>query len=169
MKTKKIGILLPLVVLGLGLSGCGKDNYNGTYTGTAIRTTGQTGGNSQVPTQSNVQYQQVSANLQHNRDIVSGTFTLTMMQGGMWNQNQQWNQNNMMGGESYRFEASARESDRLTDVRLMPMNGYGCMLTGTLESIQNGRRLRGTLSPTGGQNGSWGCGATEVTLDRPNN
>lgn len=164
MKSNKI--LIAVSLLALALTACGKDNYNGNYTGAEIKTpvavSGQTqqyGGQSQ--------YRQVSADLSHNGQIVTGTYNIVQpayaqSQTPMSTTNQ----------ETYRFEATANSADKLEGVRLIPMSSYGsaggCVLEGSLQAIENGRRLTGTLNPPAA-NYQWGgsmCMPTQVTLDR---
>lgn len=180
LNTKKIVMLVTASILGLGLSGCGKDNYNGSYSGTEIKMpqsatqTGQT----QYPQQNYYQqqsYRGVTAELSHDGEIVTGTYTVTQ-QANQYGYQQPGMTNTSGTGtgvtETYRFEANASGSDQLTAVRLIPMtSGYGggCVLEGSLAAVQDGRRLSGTLNPTqtGGQTYyQQNCAPTQITLDR---
>ncbi len=160
---KRNKILITVSFLALALTACGKNNYNGNYTGAEIKTpvavSGQTqgyGGQSQ--------YRQVSADLSHNGQIVTGTYNIVQPSYGQTQTPTTGSQ------ETYRFEANANSSDKLEAVRLIPMNSYsgGCVLEGSLSAIENGRRLTGTLNPPAA-NYQWGgstCMPTQVTLDR---
>lgn len=130
-----------LAVLGaLALSACGKDKFNGTYTGYE---TSQYGGASQA-----------TLTLKEDKGSVTGTYTV----------------NGQMGSQTGQFTASAQGSDTLTNVTLImssttpaanntatpyPQYGsnYGAMsqgfFTGSLASANDGRQLSGTLSQQG--------------------
>ncbi len=177
--TKKMMMTLAVALLGLGLSACGRDSYNGAYSGTQIRMPqqqqqpGQNGQQVPMPNPymgTTTQYSGVTADLRHDGDIVTGTYDTNPQQAGTQFQTGMAGQQ-----ETYRFEATARTANRLEGVRLIPLNsmnsmmGGGCVVEGTLEAIENGRRLTGTLNPSnmGYQtNNSWMCGPLQITLDR---
>ncbi len=181
---KKISMMVTASILGLALTGCGKDNYNGNYSGTEIKMpatqTGQTGQTGQpgqpgyYPTNNYYNQQQsyrgVTAELHHDGEIVTGTYNITPNQyGGVQSQTTSVQQ------ETYRFEANANTANQLTGVRLIPMStsyygGGGCVLEGNLTAVQDGRRITGTLNPTntGYQSTNYLCGPTQITLDRAN-
>lgn len=184
MNTKTILKVVAASILGLALTGCGKDNYNGTYSGTEIKlpqTQTQTGQTTQYPSQYPSQYypqqnyyqqqsyRAVTAELKHDDEIVTGTYTITQptsQYGGTTT-------TGTTAAETYRFEATAGTANSLTGVRLIPMSsgynmGGGCVLEGTLAAVQDGRRLSGTLNPaqTGYQSYSTTCTPTQITLDR---
>jgi len=182
LNMKKIVMVVTASILGLGLTGCGKDNYNGSYSGTEIKMpqsqTGQTGQTQNYYPQQNYYQQQsyrgVTAELSHDGEIVTGTYTITQ-QANQYGYQQPGMTNTSGTGvtETYRFEANASGSDTLTAVRLIPMtSGYGgsaCVLEGSLAVVQDGRRLSGTLNPTqaGGQTYyQTNCAPTQITLDR---
>lgn len=176
MSTKTILKVVAASILGLALTGCGKDNYNGTYSGTEIKlpqTQTQTGQTSQYqnyyPQQGQQSYRAVTAELKHDDEIVTGTYTITQptsQYGGTTT-------TGTTAAETYRFEATAGTANSLTGVRLIPMSsgynmGGGCVLEGSLSAVQDGRRLTGTLNPaqTGYQSYSTTCTPTQITLDR---
>jgi hypothetical protein len=186
--TKKILMVVTASVLGLGLSGCGKDNYDGQYTGSEIQTPQeqpqaqpQQPGSQYYPQNYNYnmqqpQYRQVTVNLSHNGDIVTGDYTAAAntMGAGMQYPQTQYPMNGMMGGtETYRLEATAKEANRLDDVRLIPtsnnMYGSACVLQGSLAAVDDGARLQGTLSPVNVSTQTSTmqlCLPRQVTLDR---
>jgi hypothetical protein len=183
LNSKKILMVVAASVLGLSLSGCGKDNYNGQYTGSEITIPqqGQAQQQQQLPNQPPTpyypqgnymmgqQYRQVTVNLSHNGDIVTGDYTATNTAMGA-NYPSQMPMNNGMT-ETYRLEATARNANRLDEVRLIPMNnmyGSNCILQGALDAVEDGARLQGTLSPVNvtTQTGMSYCAPKQVTLDR---
>lgn len=182
LNTKKIVMVVTAAILGLGLSGCGKDNYNGSYSGTEIKLpqtaqtqTGQTQP-SYYPQQnyySQQSFRAVTAELSHDGELVTGTYTITQQQNQYYQQPGTTGTSGTGMQETYRFEANADSSDQLTAVRLIPMSsgygmGGGCVLEGTLAAVQDGRRLSGTLNPAqmGYQSMSNYCYPTQITLDR---
>ncbi len=176
---KKILVLITASMLGLALSGCGRDNYNGNYTGseTKIPQAGQAGqmGFPQMG-MGQQSFRGVTAALSHNGEIVTGTYTISQ---GVQQQNQFPGSTPVaVTPETYRFEANARGSNELTAVRLIPMTtggfntgfGAGCALEGTLTAVENGRRITGTLNPTAMNMNMMSnlCFPTQITLDRAN-
>jgi hypothetical protein len=186
--TKKILMVVTASVLGLGLSGCGKDNYNGQYTGSEIQMPQQQPQQQQPGSQyypqnygmQQQQYRQLTVNLSHNGDIVTGDYTAaanTAMGMGTQYPSQyptQYPQTGMLGAaETYRLEATAKDANRLDDVRLIPtsnnMYGSACVLQGSLTAVDDGARLQGTLSPVNVSTQTSSiqlCLPRQVTLDR---
>jgi hypothetical protein len=173
--TKKI---LIVTFAALGLTACGKDNYNGQYTGSEVKIpqsgqTGQTGGSQYGYGYSmyGTQYSAVTANLSHNGDVVTGQYEAqnSMYGGGTYNQYPS-STGTTGTGQMYRFEATAKQANRLEGVRLIPLNSYsgGCILEGSLEAVDDGARITGTLNPAnvGYQSGMYFCLPTQITLDR---
>jgi hypothetical protein len=186
LNAKKILMVVTASVLGLGLSGCGKDNYNGQYTGSEISIPQQGQQQQPLPNQPlpnqpqtpyypqgqymGQQYRQVTVNLSHNGDIVTGDYTATNTGMGGMNYPSQMPMNSGMN-ETYRLEATARSANRLDEVRLIPMNnmyGSNCILQGALDAVEDGARLQGTLSPVNvtTQSGMGYCAPKQITLDR---
>ncbi len=163
--------------LALGLTGCGKDNYQGTYTGTEIRAAGTVGG---TTTQQNYGYGQnmaraVTLTLSNNGDVVSGTYQVTQssMYGGT--QPGQPGQTGYGTQESYQFTGSTASSGQITNVMLISTGGYSqysmCFMQGSLSSSNHGQQITGTLtsataSSSGAQNSQ--CGSLTLNLIRGN-
>lgn len=172
MNSKKLMMVIAATVLGLGLTGCGRDNYDGAYSGSEIKMPqaqqqGQTGQQQYMPQMPmGGQYRGVTAELRHDGDIVTGTYNAAQQQYGQTIPGQ-----TAGAAETYRFEANARSANKLEGVRLIPMTsmmGAGCVLEGSLEAVENGRRLTGTLQPAnmGYQQMNTWCFPTQITLDR---
>jgi hypothetical protein len=175
--TKKIFLAIATVTLSLGLTGCGKDNYEGTYTGLELPVASTT---TPTPTQGGYQYpnqypnqtsygygqygaNQVSLTLTNNGDVVSGNYTVTST--GM---------NSGYGNTSGTFRANSSNSGSLSDVYLLKSapGGYQqCIYQGSLSSTNHGQTLTGTLSTaqvgvSGGQYSY--CPSISLNLTRGN-
>lgn len=144
--------LMMVALAAVALSACGKNDFNGTYTGYETQS-GSTGGMGMgYPTP-------VTLNLKQNDEYVTGTYT---------------SQAQFQGGQSMtgQFSASAKSSDKLDNVQLimtasggqwnggMPGNGMGSFFSGSLSSQDDGRRLTGTLNQMGGMQGGMTYGKT---------
>jgi hypothetical protein len=148
-----------LVLMGLTaaavLSSCGRNDYNGTYSGTA--TNGANGATTNG-----------IANNQFNNFATQDTVTLTLNQNG----EQVQGSYTSASGETGNFYANARSSNRLDSVQLniqqysgnnttgnsgfqtMP-TGYGAFCagafyTGSLNAPDDARQIEGTLNAAGG-------------------
>lgn len=165
-------ILMAVAVAVLGLSSCGRDNYNGTYTGyqtaSAVTTTGtpqtgypQTGYYSQNGSGT------VTASLSNNGDVVTGTYQV--QPSGYTSMG--------MGSQSYQVQANSAQSSQLSNVVLIPTTSmYSAAqcgaFTGSLSSSNHGQILSGTLTPGGmpGMSGAQNsmCPPVTVSLTRNN-
>lgn len=169
LKTNQVLTALAAVALSVGLTGCGKDNYQGTYQGfeqLSSAQTAQTGQNGQPIPQYNYNYQNNQANmvtltLTNNGDAVTGTYSVTQSYGNMY----QTPMN--MGNTTSQFTASSENSGSLSNVMLYRnVNGMACLYTGTLTSSNHGQTITGTLSsPSANQSGAWGASCSQITLN----
>lgn len=156
-------ILMAVAVAVLGLSSCGRENYNGTYTG--YQMAAQTTGTSSYYNYSMAGNSAVTASLTSNGDSVTGTYQLT---GGSSYYNT---------STSYQLTANSSQSGQLTAVTLIPTsnmyNNTGCgFLTGTLTTSNKGQMITGTLTPSGaaaysGAQSSM-CPSVQISLTRNN-
>ncbi len=146
---KKQNIILGFVAAVAVLSGCGRNDYNGTYEG--YETSTQTGAaNGQVYGMNTVQPDYVTLTLSQNGETVSGNYTAKN------------------SGVQGTFMASANSANRLDNVRLTlsqtnnvsnpnGFNNFGInqgaycpgLYTGTLTAADDARRLNGTLTMYG--------------------
>jgi hypothetical protein len=172
LKTKNVLLAIAALSLSFGLTGCGKDNYQGTYTGTEIRAAATTGGT----TTNNNYYGQnmaraVTLTLSNSGDVVSGTYQVTQSQmyGGQTGQTGYGTQ------ESYQFTGSSSSSGQITNVMLISTGGYSqysqCFMQGSLSSSNHGQQITGTLtsataSSSGAQTSQ--CGSLTLNLIRGN-
>lgn len=168
---KKILMTVSAAVLAVGLTGCGKDNYQGTYTGfevptAAAPTAGTTTQNGGYNTGAyyNQQPSQVTLTLSDNGNVVSGTYTVTSMYGGMQGQMGQMGQ---YGNQPSQFTASSENSGQLSNVSLLRyMNGQTCFYQGSLSSSNHGQQITGSLSSAmSGTSGAWGAMCPTITLN----
>lgn len=165
-KTKKISVAIAAAALVMGLSGCGKDNYQGTYTGYEIRSQGTTGTGT-----TGVGYSQaraVTLTLSNNGDVVTGTYQVTNTNTYSGNTG-----NTNLAQETYQFTASSEQSGQLTNVMLISTGGgYGysqysnCLMQGSLTSQNRGQVVNGTLSAATGAASN--CGSLQLSLTRGN-
>ena len=153
------------------LSSCGRNDYNGTYAGTA--TNGQGGMNGQqfqTTTQGQFNnFQQPFPNNNNGALISQDQVTLTLNQNGEQVQGSYSSQS----GETGNFYANARSSNRLDSVQLniqqyqqqgtndfqggyqQMQNGFaaycaGSFYTGNLNAPDDARQIEGTLQAAGG-------------------
>jgi hypothetical protein len=174
LKTNQV-LLAVASLLAIGLSGCGKENYQGTYTGYDVASasttapTGTTGYNPNTPPV-NQAPRTVTLTLSNNGDLVSGTYTAAatnQFNGGYSTYN-----SGFSTGATYTFSASSSTSGQLTNVTMIPSASTGgssyssCALQGSLSSSDKGQSITGTLSPFGYANS--GCTAITINLTRPN-
>lgn len=152
--------LVMVALAAVALSACGKNDFNGTYTGYETASGTQSGyGMGATP---------VTLNLKQNDEFVTGTYTAqsSMYTGG---------QSQSVTGQ---FSASAQNSDKLDNVQLIVSqsgyggyNGYptgsgsgyygsGQIYSGSLSASDDGRRLQGTLNMMGGSYGGMTTGKT---------
>jgi len=143
----------------LAFTGCGKNDFNGTYTGYETQSAGSVGG-----TVGNYggYATPVTLQLKQEDDFVTGSYSA---------------QSSYSGGQSMtgQFTASAKDADKLTNVQLVlsyssgaggyPNQGYGSypnyntggsFYSGELSSQNDGRSLSGTLNMMGGYSGQGG-------------
>lgn len=182
MRRNKIALLVATAILGIGLSSCGKDSYDGNYTGYEIEVN-QAANNqpqNQYPNQPQNQYPNqypnypqnggygnnqssvVEAKLNSSGETVTGTYTLAA-------NTYQYNQNSSTP-ISYQLTANSTSSGSLSNVMLIPtgngsnMGMSSCVLTGSLSSSNSGKTITGTLSPL---NAGY-CKSKQITLNRTN-
>lgn len=155
LKANRVLMAIAAMILSLGLTGCGKDKYEGNYTGVEMRSMTQAG-TTPTPTQQQTQARQVTLTLTSNGDSVTGTYTpAPLYNGGM---------NGSVNGssETYQLTANSSNSGQLTNVMIFPAPGNtmnsGCVIQGTLASQDHGQTLSGTLSGTGGYNNGYNNG-----------
>lgn len=184
MKANRVLFTIATVALAMGLTGCGKDKYDGTYTGYQIRLPAASP--SGTPT-TNYNYgtttpaSPVTVTLANNGDSVTGTYQVTMSNGVGTSGYNGYNTGNNTGynngaynaGESYQFNASSASAGSLTNVMMIPTTvAYGSLnsncgvLQGSLTSQNKGQTLSGTLSPLPGAASN--CGALQLQLTRGN-
>ena len=177
MKTNKVLMAALATILAAGLSGCGRDNYQGTYTGYEVRNQATVAGQTQPTQVGYSQARSVSLVLTNNGDVVSGTYTVTNTNNGSYYPQQGGNTN--LGQEVYQFTASSEQSNQLTNVMLFSSGssmstggGYGysmysnCLMQGTLQAQNKGQIVSGTLSPIASANSQ--CGSMTLQLTRGN-
>jgi len=174
MKTKQ-NIILGFIAAVTVLSGCGRNDYNGTYEG--FETSAQQGAtNGQVYGVNMVQPEPVTLSISQNGETVSGTYTAKN------------------SGVQGTFMASANSSNRLDNVRLTlnqsnnvnnpnGFNNFGTtqgaycpgLYTGTLNSEDDARRLQGVLTMYGTTTANVGmgfnslCGGKKLDLSKTDN
>lgn len=165
LKTKKVMLAIAAITLAAGLSGCGRDNYQGTYTGYEMKTAaaGTTGygGSYANPTS------MVTLTLSNNNDLATGTYQVTPSYGTGFNTGTTTPQT------PGQFQASTEQSGSLTNVQLMRFDTFGgsaCLYTGSLSSANKGQTINGTLSSpstvSGGQMNM--CPSIQLSLTRGN-
>lgn len=186
--------LLMVVMGSLALSACGKNNYNGTYTGyeTSAASAAQT---TNTGMQQGGYYPQqnmgggtgiVTLTLKQDGDIVSGTYATQVSNSGY---NTGYGNAGSSNG-SGTFSASSQKSNSLDNVQLAITYGsvtgsagsyspYGntggttCILSGNLQSSNDGKSLSGTLNMIGGgqQYSPYGsaCSSKTLMLNRTTN
>ncbi|MBS1962209.1 MAG: hypothetical protein JST04_08335 [Bdellovibrionales bacterium] len=163
---KKILMTVSVATLAVGLSGCGRDNYQGTYTGFEVptasnTTTGTTQNGGYNTGYYNMQPSQVSLTLSDNGNVVTGTYTTTSSYGGYQTQYNQY------GNQPSQFTASSENSGSLSNVSLLRyMNGQTCFYQGSLASSDHGRQITGSLSSAmSGTSGAWAGVCPTITLN----
>jgi len=169
LKTNKVLMAIAAMTLAAGLTGCGRENYQGTYTGyeQKLATTGTTGtftgsGGMNQPSL-------VTLTLTDSGNVATGSYTVSQsyqMSPFPTNQGQQT--------QAGQFTASTENSGSLTNVQLMrfeAMGGSACLYTGSLSSSNRGQTINGTLtSPSASQSGSNMnmCPSIQISLTRGN-
>ena len=171
LKTKKVLMAIAAMSLTLGLMGCGKDNYQGTYTGYEIRAQGTTTGTTTPTSGYNTGYNSYNAaravtlTLSNNGDVVSGTYQVTQPSYGGTTTTGTYG-----AAESYQFTGSSQTSGQISNIMLVSTGGYSqysnCFMQGTLSSQNHGQTLSGTL--TAAASGASNCGSLQLSLTRGN-
>ncbi len=171
LKTNKVLLAITAMTLSFGLTGCGKDNYQGTYTGYEVlgqaQTTTTTGGtNPQYYPQAGYGTNMVTLTLTDSGNVVSGTYSVT----SAYQTTGQYPQTG--AAMTSQFQASAENSGSLSNVSLLKISQYGgqpCLYTGSLSSSNHGQTINGTLNAaaTSGQIGNY-CGTLTLSLTRGN-
>lgn len=181
MKSNRVLLAVAAVTLAMGLTGCGKDKYDGTYTGFEVRSV-TTQGAQPTPTVGTgmSSARAVTVTLANNGDAVTGTYQVTMSNGvgsmgyngyNSYSPYSPYAMGNMSGaGESYQLTASSAQSGSLTNVMLVSTGGYSmysnCLMQGSLTSENHGQTLSGTLSSP--SSAASNCGTIQLTLTRGN-
>jgi hypothetical protein len=175
-KTNKVLLTIAAMTLTAGLTGCGKDNYQGTYTGYELRlpaTATGTGGTT-VPQTGYTGYgygaqqaRAVTLTLTNSGDAVTGTYTVTTpAYGGTTTAG--------IPAETYSFNGSSANSGSISNIMLFSTTGsYGgysqysmCIMQGTLSSQNHGQTITGTL--TAAPSAASNCGSLQLNLTRGN-
>lgn len=167
LKSKKVLMAIAAITLAAGLTGCGRDNYQGTYTGYEIRSQSSTTTGGTQPTMGYNAARAVTLTLSNNGDVVTGTYQVTQSQYGGYTGGTA-----MTGqAESYQFTASSDQSNQLSNVMLISTSGFystysNCQMQGTLSSQNRGQVVSGTLTSAAGAASN--CGSLQISLTRNN-
>ena len=171
--------VIGLFVIGAALSGCGRNDYNGTFTGTVTAGQGSSASNIYGNPNGYSNYNN------YNAYSAADTATLKLTQNGQQVQGSY----STMNGDTGTFYASATTSSQLSNIQLNlqqyngnTTTGFNTMPTGTatycggtyysgnLTSTDSAREIDGTLNAAGGTNVQNPlCGSKTFRLIKMNN